>query len=74
MHLFLVFITVDKYITKLAKLITMGNILYVMAAILIGFWLIGYFAFGVGPFIHVLLGAAAIAVLSRLIVGNKIAD
>ncbi len=52
----------------------MGNILYVMAAILIGFWLIGYFAFGVGPFIHVLLVAAVIAVLSRLIVGNKIAD
>jgi hypothetical protein len=52
----------------------MGNVLYVAAAILTGFWLIGYFVFDVGPFIHVLLIAAVIAVLSRLIVGNKIAE
>jgi len=52
----------------------MGNILYVMAAILVFFWIIGFLAFNVGPFIHVLLVAAAIAVLSRLIVGNKIPE
>ena len=50
----------------------MGNLLYVIAVILIIAWAIGYFAFSVGGIIHVLLVIAVIAVLFRIISGRKI--
>ncbi|MEO5571326.1 MAG: lmo0937 family membrane protein [Bacteroidia bacterium] len=50
----------------------MGNLLYVIAVILIIGWLLGMFAFHVtGGLIHVLLVIAVIAVILRLIQGNK---
>jgi hypothetical protein len=52
----------------------MGNLLYVVAVILIIAWAIGYFAFSVGGLIHVLLVIAIIAVLFRIISGRKILD
>jgi hypothetical protein len=52
----------------------MGNLLYVIAVILIIAWAIGYFAFSVGGIIHVLLVIAVIAVLFRIISGRKILD
>ena len=52
----------------------MGNLLYVVAVILIIAWAIGYFAFSVGGIIHVLLVIAVIAVLFRIISGRKILD
>lgn len=50
----------------------MGNLLYVIAVILIIAWLLGMFAFHVtGGLIHALLVIAVIAVILRLIQGNK---
>ncbi len=49
----------------------MGNILYVIAVILILFWAVGFFAYSAGSIIHVLLVIAIIAILIRVIQGNK---
>ena len=50
----------------------MGNILYIIAVILIIGWLVGFFAFHAGGIIHVLLVVAVIAILVRVIQGRKI--
>lgn len=50
----------------------MGNLLYVVAVILIIFWAIGFFAYSAGAIIHILLVIAIIAILLRIIQGNKI--
>ena len=50
----------------------MGNLLYTIAVILIIFWAIGFFAYSVGSIIHILLVIAVIAILLRIISGNKI--
>jgi hypothetical protein len=52
----------------------MGNLLYVIAVILLIAWAIGFFAFSVGGIIHVLLIIAVIAILFRIISGRKILD
>jgi len=51
----------------------MGNLLYVLAVILLIGWAVGFFAFSAGGLIHVLLVVAIIAVLVRLIQGKRIA-
>ncbi len=50
----------------------MGNLLYIIAVLLILFWAIGYFAYSAGGLIHILLVIAVIAVLLRVISGNKV--
>lgn len=50
----------------------MGNLLYIVAVILIIGWLIGFFGFHAGGLIHVLLVIAVIAILLRVIQGKKI--
>lgn len=50
----------------------MGNLLYIIAIILFIAWLIGLLAFNTGGIIHVLLIIAVIAILFRIIRGNKI--
>ncbi|MEI6749701.1 MAG: lmo0937 family membrane protein [Bacteroidales bacterium] len=50
----------------------MGNILHPTALILILYWAIGFYAFHAGAFIHILLGMAAIAIVLRIIVGNRV--
>jgi hypothetical protein len=50
----------------------MGNLLYVIAVILIIGWLLGVFAFNVGGIIHVLLVIAVIVILLRIIQGRKV--
>jgi hypothetical protein len=50
----------------------MGNLLYIIAIILIIGWAIGFFAFSAGYFIHVLLVIAVIAILVRIIQGRKV--
>ena len=50
----------------------MGNILYVIAVILVIGWLLGYFAFHAGAIIHVLLIIALVVVLLRIISGRKV--
>jgi hypothetical protein len=52
-------------------LIVMGNVLYILAAVLIILWLIGYFGFNAGGLIHLLIFFAAIAILMRVIAGDK---
>jgi Family of unknown function (DUF5670) len=49
----------------------MGNILYVIAVILIIGWLIGFLGFHAPGIIHVLLVIAVIAILLRVISGKK---
>ena len=50
----------------------MGNLLYIIAVILIRGWLVGFFAFHAGGIIHVLLVIALIAIILRVIQGKKI--
>lgn len=49
----------------------MGNLLYTVAVILVIAWLVGFIGFHVGGLIHVLLVIAVIAVILRVISGNK---
>lgn len=50
----------------------MGNLLYLVAVILIIMWAIGFFAYSAGSIIHVLLVIAIIAILLRIISGERI--
>jgi hypothetical protein len=50
----------------------MGNLLYVIAVLLIIGWAIGFFAFHTGGLIHALLVIAVIAVILRVIQGKKL--
>ena len=49
----------------------MGNLLYIIAVILIVGWLVGFFAYGASGLIHALLVIAIIAVLVNIISGNR---
>jgi hypothetical protein len=50
----------------------MNNLLYIIAVLLIILWAIGFFAYSAGALIHLLLVIAAIAILLRIIKGNKV--
>jgi hypothetical protein len=50
----------------------MGNLLYIIAVVLIILWAIGFFAYSAGNIIHILLVFAIISVLLRVIQGDKI--
>jgi hypothetical protein len=50
----------------------MGNLLYVVAVILLIAWAIGYVGYGTGGIIHILLVIALIAVILRVIQGKKL--
>lgn len=50
----------------------MGNLLYVVAVVLIIAWAIGFIGYSTGGIIHVLLVIAIIAVLVRVIQGRRI--
>jgi hypothetical protein len=50
----------------------MGNLLYIIAVILIIGWLIGFFGFQMGGLIHVLLVIALIAIVVKIIQGRKV--
>ena len=50
----------------------MGNLLYLVAVILVIAWAIGFFAYSAGGIIHVLLVIAVISILFRIILGDKI--
>ncbi len=51
----------------------MGNILYLIAVVLIIFWLLGFFVYSVGNLIHILLVIAIVAILVRVIRGDRVA-
>lgn len=48
----------------------MGNLLYIIAVILVLGWAIGFLGYNTGGIIHILLVIAIIAVLLRLIRGS----
>jgi hypothetical protein len=50
----------------------MGNLLYIVAVVLIIFWAIGFVAFNAGQIIHILLVIAIVAVLFRVIQGRRV--
>jgi hypothetical protein len=50
----------------------MGNLLYVVAVILIIAWAIGFVGYSTGGIIHILLVIALIAVILRVIQGRRI--
>lgn len=49
----------------------MGNLLYIVAVVLIIAWLIGLVGYQAGGIIHILLVLAIIAILIRVIQGRK---
>jgi hypothetical protein len=49
----------------------MGNILYILAVLLVIAWLIGLVGFHAGGIIHILLVIAIISVLLRIISGRR---
>jgi Family of unknown function (DUF5670) len=50
----------------------MGNLLYIVAIILLIGWAVGAFYFSLGGLIHILLVIAIIAILFRLISGRSV--
>ncbi|MBN1791524.1 MAG: lmo0937 family membrane protein [Bacteroidales bacterium] len=50
----------------------MGNLLYIIAVILLIAWAVGFVGFHAGGLIHVLLVIAIIAVIFRVIQGRKV--
>ncbi|MFA9187744.1 lmo0937 family membrane protein [Flavobacterium sp. FBOR7N2.3] len=50
----------------------MGNILYLVAVLLVIFWALGFFVYSIGSLIHILLVIAVIAILMRIISGRRL--
>jgi hypothetical protein len=50
----------------------MGNLLYIIAVILIIGWLIGFIGYGAGGIIHILLVIAIVAIVIRLLDGRRV--
>lgn len=49
----------------------MGNLLYLIAVILIIGWAVGFIGFHAGGLIHILLVIALISIILRVIQGNR---
>ncbi len=49
----------------------MGNILYIIAVVLIIGWILGFFVYSAGSLIHILLVIAVIAILIQIISGRR---
>jgi hypothetical protein len=50
----------------------MGSLLYIIAVILLIAWALGFFVYSAGSVIHILLVIAIVAVLLRLIRGERV--
>ena len=50
----------------------MGNLLYLVAVILIIAWAVGFIGYSSGVFIHILLVIGVIAILLQIIQGKKV--
>lgn len=50
----------------------MGNLLYLVAVILLIAWAIGFIGYSAGGIIHILLVIAIIAIIVRVIQGRRI--
>jgi hypothetical protein len=51
----------------------MSNLLYLIAVVLIIFWVLGFYVYSIGALIHILLVIAVIAILVRIIRGDRAA-
>ncbi|MFO7847524.1 MAG: lmo0937 family membrane protein [Balneolaceae bacterium] len=51
----------------------MGNLLYIVAVVLVIAWLIGFVGYSTGGIIHILLVIAVISILLQVIQGRRIA-
>ncbi|HTJ50923.1 MAG TPA: lmo0937 family membrane protein [Cyclobacteriaceae bacterium] len=51
--------------------LNMGNILYLIAVILVIAWLIGFFGYAAGGLIHLLLVLAVVSILLNIIGGRS---
>ncbi len=60
--------TLHQYLNL--KLEFMGNLLYLVAVVLVIGWVLGFFVYSAGGLIHILLVVAVIAILFRLISGR----
>jgi hypothetical protein len=49
----------------------MGNLLYIVAVIMIIAWAIGFIGYSAGGIIHILLVIAVIAIILRVIQGRR---
>jgi len=49
----------------------MGNLLYIIAVMLVILWAIGFFIFNIGAIIHLLLPLAVFMVILRLLRSNR---
>ena len=58
-------------IINLKKTKIMGNLLYIIAVILIIGWAVGFIGYSAGGIIHILLVIALIAILFRVIQGRR---
>lgn len=50
----------------------MNNLLYIIAVVLVILWAIGFIGYHLGGIIHLLLVIAVIAILLRIIRGDKV--
>jgi membrane protein implicated in regulation of membrane protease activity len=50
----------------------MGNLLWIIIAILIILWLLGFLAFDMGALVHILLVIALILLVYRLATGKRV--
>jgi hypothetical protein len=50
----------------------MGNLLYIIAVILVIGWLVGFVGYNAGGLIHVLLVIAVVVVLLKVIQGKRV--
>jgi hypothetical protein len=50
----------------------MGNLLYIIAVVLIIIWAVGFLGYNSGGIIHILLVIAVVAVLLRVISGRRV--
>ncbi|HEY4653152.1 MAG TPA: lmo0937 family membrane protein [Cyclobacteriaceae bacterium] len=50
----------------------MGNILYIVAVVLVIAWLIGFLGYSAGGLIHILLVLAVISILVSIIRGRSV--
>jgi len=67
------FIAICDNLIFYTKTLNMGNILYIIAVILIVGWLLGMFAFHVtGGLIHALLVIAVIMIIINLVSGRRV--
>ena len=49
----------------------MGNLLYILAVVLVVLWAVGFLGYNAGGLIHILLVIAIISILVRVISGNR---